>query len=284
MRRFAFEIYRVGGTLLGWAVFLLLILVWGVLVVPATLLLLPLWPGVQEHFASLTRRALRLYVGQLPFLRLCVEGVENRIDGPRILVANHQSRLDSPVLLALEPRLCGPVRGYMLRVPIVGAVIRLVGFFDADAGESVVLEANDNYYGEAPKLKRWIIRHVPEAGAQRLLQHVGRELVHREDDAEHGVRAGDAVHVLEAHGAGEPGTEHGHDRSRRVEPLDEVVHRLELSGPRELDCEPRAQVRVGLDDGDVVGRGAGRGVDGGEGLHRSYLLAAETVDGGSRTR
>jgi 1-acyl-sn-glycerol-3-phosphate acyltransferase len=141
MRRFALEIYRVGGTLLGWAVFLLLILVWGVLVVPATLLLLPLWPGVQEHFASLTRRALRLYVGQLPFLRLCVEGVENRIDGPRILVANHQSRLDSPVLLALEPRLCGPVRGYMLRVPIVGAVIRLVGFFDADAGESVVLDA-----------------------------------------------------------------------------------------------------------------------------------------------
>jgi len=42
-----------------------------------------------------------------------------------------------------------------------------------NAGESVVLEANENYYGEAPKLKRWIIRHVPEAGAQRLLLEQG---------------------------------------------------------------------------------------------------------------
>ena len=141
MRRLGLEIYRVGGSLLGWMVWVLLTLVWGILVVPLTLLLLPVWPGVQEHFASLTRLALRAYVSQMSFLRLCVEGAENRLDGPRILVANHQSRLDSPVLLALEPRLCGPVRGYMLRVPIVGTVIRLVGFFDADAGASAVLDA-----------------------------------------------------------------------------------------------------------------------------------------------
>jgi 1-acyl-sn-glycerol-3-phosphate acyltransferase len=122
-------------------VWVLLTLVWGILIVPSTLLLLPVWPDIRERFASLTRVALRAYVNQLSFLRLSVEGAENRIDGPRILVANHQSRLDSPVLLALEPRLCGPVRGYMLRVPIVGTVIRLLGFFDADAGESAVLDA-----------------------------------------------------------------------------------------------------------------------------------------------
>jgi len=141
VRRLALEIYRVGGSLLGWTLWVLFTLVWGILVVPLTLLLLPLWPGIQEHFASLTRLALRAYINQLSFLRLCVEGAENRLAGPRILVANHQSRLDSPVLLALEPRLCGPVRGYMLRVPIVGTVIRLVGFFDADASTSAVLDA-----------------------------------------------------------------------------------------------------------------------------------------------
>ncbi|WP_333834722.1 ABC transporter substrate-binding protein [Rubrimonas sp.] len=41
------------------------------------------------------------------------------------------------------------------------------------AGEVVILEANENYYGEAPKTPRWIIRHVPEAGSQRLLIEQG---------------------------------------------------------------------------------------------------------------
>lgn len=41
------------------------------------------------------------------------------------------------------------------------------------AGEVVVLEANPGYYGPPPKLKRWIIRHVPEAGSQRLLIEQG---------------------------------------------------------------------------------------------------------------
>ena len=41
------------------------------------------------------------------------------------------------------------------------------------AGEVVILEANPEYYDEAPKLKRWIIRHVPEAGSQRLLIEQG---------------------------------------------------------------------------------------------------------------
>jgi 1-acyl-sn-glycerol-3-phosphate acyltransferase len=135
------EIYRIGGTVVGWAAWVLLTLLWGIVVVPLTLLSMAVWPGVREHFASLTRFALRLFIGHLSFVRLCVEGEQTRLEGPRILVANHQSRLDSPVLLALEPRLCGPVRGYMLRVPIVGTVIRLVGFFDADAGEASVLEA-----------------------------------------------------------------------------------------------------------------------------------------------
>jgi 1-acyl-sn-glycerol-3-phosphate acyltransferase len=141
VRRLLREIYRIGGTLLGWTAWVLLTLLWGILVVPLTLLAMPVWPAAREHFAALTRHALRAYIGHLSFVRICVEGAESRLEGPRVLVANHQSRLDSPVLLALEPRLCGPVRGYMLRVPIIGAVIRLVGFFDADAAEASVLEA-----------------------------------------------------------------------------------------------------------------------------------------------
>lgn len=108
-------------------------LVWGLLVVPVTRLLQPLWPGVRARYARLTQRCMHAYVHHLPFARFLVEGREKRLDGPRILVVNHQSRLDSPLLLGLEPDVFGPVRGYMLRVPIVGRAIRLLGFFDADA-------------------------------------------------------------------------------------------------------------------------------------------------------
>jgi peptide/nickel transport system substrate-binding protein len=38
-----------------------------------------------------------------------------------------------------------------------------------NAGEAVVLQANDTYWGAAPALKRILIRHVAEAGTQRLL-------------------------------------------------------------------------------------------------------------------
>lgn len=38
-----------------------------------------------------------------------------------------------------------------------------------NAGEGVVLQATQNYWGTAPKLKRVLIRHVAETGTQRLL-------------------------------------------------------------------------------------------------------------------
>lgn len=42
-----------------------------------------------------------------------------------------------------------------------------------NAGESIVLQANDNYWGEKPKLARILIRHVAEPGTQRLLLEKG---------------------------------------------------------------------------------------------------------------
>ena len=141
MRSLGLEIWRVAGAFLGWIFFLVPALLWGVLVVPATLLLAPVWPGVRERFAALTSAVLRGYVRSLTFARFRLEGAEQRLEGARILVVNHTSRLDSPVMLAFEPRLAGPVRGYMLRVPLVGAVIRLLGFFDVDAGTLATFDA-----------------------------------------------------------------------------------------------------------------------------------------------
>ena len=42
-----------------------------------------------------------------------------------------------------------------------------------DANDVVILERNDIYYGTPARLKRVIIRHVPESGAQRLLLEQG---------------------------------------------------------------------------------------------------------------
>jgi peptide/nickel transport system substrate-binding protein len=53
-----------------------------------------------------------------------------------------------------------------------------------NAGEVVVLEANDNYYGDKPPMDRWIIRHVPEAGSQRLLVEQGDVDIARDLGAE----------------------------------------------------------------------------------------------------
>lgn len=112
-----------------------------------TRLLALVWPGAREAYAALTHRCLAAYVLHLPFVRFVVEGTETRLAGPRILVVNHQSRLDSPLLMGLEPGLVGPVRSYMLRVPILGGVIRLLGFFDADA-QLATFKAMDRAAGQ----------------------------------------------------------------------------------------------------------------------------------------
>jgi 1-acyl-sn-glycerol-3-phosphate acyltransferase len=141
VRDLLLEVRRVGGNVASWLFFVFLTLLWGALVVPPTLLLRPLWPGIGERFAAVTSAALRLFVRTLPFARIRLEGADKRLEGPRILVVNHASRLDSPVLLAFEPRLAGPVRGYMLRVPVLGTIIRLLGFFDVDAGSATTIAA-----------------------------------------------------------------------------------------------------------------------------------------------
>ena len=134
------DAYRVIASVAGWGAFAGGCLVWGVSVVPVTLALLPFWPGVREPFHALTRAALLVYFHTLLFMRVEVEGAEHRLAGPRVVVANHQSLLDSILLISLEPRLAGPSRSYMFRIPIVRTILRLAGFHPADAGELPSLE------------------------------------------------------------------------------------------------------------------------------------------------
>ena len=130
--RLASDLYRLSTTFLGWLVMAAFSLFWGILTVPPTLLLTPIWPRAREIFSDVTSYGLRLYIRSLMFLRVRVEGEGRRVRGPRILIANHQSWLDPIVLIGLERRLGGPVQRYMLRFPGLGAIIRLSGFFAID--------------------------------------------------------------------------------------------------------------------------------------------------------
>lgn len=133
--------WRVATTAAGWLVFVALCAVWGLLVIPATLLQGRVGSGARDRFDRATRLGLRAYVRSLGFLRLEVEGSERRLRGARVLVANHQSWLDPVVLLGLEPRASGPARGYLYRVPVVRRVLDLLGFFPADSGEHLTFQA-----------------------------------------------------------------------------------------------------------------------------------------------
>jgi 1-acyl-sn-glycerol-3-phosphate acyltransferase len=135
MRSLARQLYRYFATFQGWLWVATLTLFFGVVWIPLALLLAPIWSGAGEWFADRTHRALALYGRTCLYMRVGVEGAERRGAGTRILVANHQSWLDPLVLMGIEPRLAGPVRRYMLRVPIFGTVVRLAGFFQSDVGE-----------------------------------------------------------------------------------------------------------------------------------------------------
>lgn len=126
-------VYRTGLSFLSWLFMVVACVVWGVLVIPPTLLLSRLWPGVRQRFNDLTRRFVRLYVRSLLFVRFEVENAEQRLRDARIVVANHQSWLDPIVMISLEPRLGGPIRSYLYRVPVLGSIVRLAGFYPSDS-------------------------------------------------------------------------------------------------------------------------------------------------------
>ena len=138
---------------------------------------------------------------------------------------------------------------------------------------------------------------VARAGAQRLLEDLGAQLVDREHRAELRVRAGEPVHVLEAHRADEAGPEDRDERTPRREVLDELFDGGELRRARELDAEPHAERVLRLDDCDIeAGGGLETAIDRGVGLHLDdqgallaagvFVLPAVLVElaGGSSTR
>ena len=121
-------------------IFILGCIVWGGLGIPLTIVLSRFWPGARDRFNDGTQRVLSAYIKRLPFIELEIDR-SRRLSSAEslVLVMNHQSFLDPIVMLSLEPRLSGPARGYMVRVPIVRSVLKLGRFFLSDSGEPAPL-------------------------------------------------------------------------------------------------------------------------------------------------
>jgi 1-acyl-sn-glycerol-3-phosphate acyltransferase len=137
--------YRLLGTLLAWSMILVGFAFWVAVVIPVTLALAVVWPGARWWFRRVTSAALRFYFGAQISIRVEVDGVP-RPPGPHVVVANHQSWFDPLVLLAFDPTLVGPSRGYILAAPLVGRIARFLGFmhtesWQADSFERIIAQA-----------------------------------------------------------------------------------------------------------------------------------------------
>ena len=115
-------------------------IVWGVLIIPLTIVLSHFWPKVRDLFSDFTQAALGMFIKLLPFMKLGVDRNRKPFVGSRVLVLNHQSWLDPIVMLSLEHRLSGPARGYLFRTPVIRSVLKLGRFYLSDGGEPAPLD------------------------------------------------------------------------------------------------------------------------------------------------
>lgn len=136
---------RAAKAVVGWGGFAGGCILWGITVVPVTILISQFRPSARETFNDLTRAGLRFYIRMVPFMRVVVEGHSDLEAGrqlarrARILVANHQSLLDPIMLMSFEPCLSGPAKDYLFRWPGLGAFLRLARFYPSgDAGQGLL--------------------------------------------------------------------------------------------------------------------------------------------------
>ena len=118
---------------------LILILVWTVLALPAALVIFP-WTLITRKTQVLLRVGFCITRAGLPFggVRVVVHGLDRLPRGASIVMANHSSNLDPPVLIPLLPgRVVIYLKASLMRIPVLGYALRLAGDIPVTRGGSV---------------------------------------------------------------------------------------------------------------------------------------------------
>jgi 1-acyl-sn-glycerol-3-phosphate acyltransferase len=105
------------------------IFVWTVLALPAALVIFP-WTLITRNTAALLRVGFWITRTGLPFggVRVVVHGLDRLPRGASIVMANHSSNLDPPVLIPLLPgRVVMYLKESLMRIPVLGYALRLAG-------------------------------------------------------------------------------------------------------------------------------------------------------------
>ena len=108
---------------------LILIVIWTVLALPAALVIFP-WTLITRKTQVLLRVGFWITRAGLPFggVRVVVHGLDRVPRGASIVMANHSSNLDPPVLIPLLPgRVIIYLKASLMRIPVLGYALRLAG-------------------------------------------------------------------------------------------------------------------------------------------------------------
>jgi 1-acyl-sn-glycerol-3-phosphate acyltransferase len=118
---------------------LILILIWTVLAVPAAIFVFS-WTLITRNTTLLLRMGFWIARAGLPWggVRVVVHGMDRLPRGASIVMANHSSNLDPPVLIPLLPgRVVIYLKASLMRIPVLGYAMRLAGFIPVLRGGSV---------------------------------------------------------------------------------------------------------------------------------------------------
>jgi 1-acyl-sn-glycerol-3-phosphate acyltransferase len=115
------------------------ILIWTVLALPAALAVFP-WTLITRDTRVLLRVGFWIARAGLPLggVRVVVRGMDRLPRGASIVMANHSSNLDPPVLIPLLPgRVVIYLKASLMRIPVLGYAMRLAGFIPVTRDGSV---------------------------------------------------------------------------------------------------------------------------------------------------
>jgi len=118
---------------------LISIFIWTVLALPAALVIFP-FTLIARKTQVLLRVGFWIARAGLPFggVRVVVHGLDRVPRGASIVMANHSSNLDPPVLIPLLPgRVVIYLKASLMRIPVLGYAMRLAGFIPVQRDGSV---------------------------------------------------------------------------------------------------------------------------------------------------